>query len=420
MINDIWEILKLSDLMKYLEPIKIRKRLCDFIFLIPLILSIKDRIGKTRLLKISIATILKFGIEEQINEENIIWYRYGPYLPIGEKVIKYLLDNKIIEEIVEPSTVLEESRKPRGNQKVKYILTENGIQWISRRIEGIDREPTYLEIVEYIEKCIFSPLPQLIKHILDEARAKRLFDYENKSFSGKIHIKIFDWNDYGSGVIKPYHYTLLYSYARTKHYLERFRKKNERNWPDISRTVDYEQIPEVVKSDTLFRDVSVRRLDSLVPLSSIFEKQDPPYLTHDKIEAKNYIHNLWYIVEAVNVYHVLSRSSPTLNEIATLCLSNYLVNQENLEKKKNKWKERDNIRSKMKQMRERLIRNEINKLCDYRILKKKKYGRKYVYTITAKCFYDVLLNKEYKVLDPITLRKLYQKRVKTLLVKLDS
>lgn len=337
-----------------------------------------------RIAKVAGYFILKYGSEK--NKKRLIWYRHGVYPVHLERTLKILLEKGIV-----------------GETENRFFLTTEGLSWISNRIEHVKDSPQYIEILDEIDQCLFTPMPELITRI---AKLSPHLNYKEHYIGSKKICKVFDWKNFGSGIIEPYHYTLLLSYSYSEKYFEeqyfleaeKVSKKNEFSSP---RFINYDNIPNVISSDNL-KKRRRKYMKELVPLVHIFDKKDPSYLTQIKIEGKNYIANLWYVIESINIIHVLSGLRPSCDEIARTCLTNYLVN---LQGYNSKTKE-------IRRMRERMIKNDITKLFEHGILSRKKWERTYIYQLSAKSYYDVILEKEYEVLDEELMKELYNKKIR--------
>jgi len=377
--------MKSGNLRSYIKKTEINETMCTLRYLLPSILrqhSIKAKgngIKKTRLAKIGGYVIEIFGAKEQ--KDSVIWYSYGPYPLNLEQEIEYLKQNNIINV-----------------ENDKLILTEQGLRWISNKLADITSEPQYLSIIKEIDNSLFIPTDQLIYEIV---RRSPHLKPKLQSIGSMRYIRLFDWENYGSGIIQGYHYTLLKSFAIFEKYLEKIDIPLSNEEAYGVRIIDYDEIPYCLKSNQLEKKYAKMGQYPL-PLTKIFEKEPPPYIKETKIEGKNYIYNLWYIVDAVNIIHVLSNLAPSIDEIARLCLTNYLLAAE----------KKDLDRKQLRIMREQLIRNDINRLWEGGILIPRKYKRKYFYSLSARCFHDVVLDRDFKVLDPEIVNDLYNLRIK--------
>ena len=113
------------------------------------------------------------------------------------------------------------------------------------------------------------------------------FSYEERSIKQFRLVLVFDWSEFGTGELEPYHYSLLYSYERMKTYFEDiWGERRDRFF------LNYDKIPEKVDFRSMKR---LRRKFEKVntSLREVIQKDDPAYLTEDKFECKNYIYNLW-------------------------------------------------------------------------------------------------------------------------------
>nr|WAH99922.1 MAG: hypothetical protein OI716_00745 [Candidatus Methanoperedens sp.]WAI00076.1 MAG: hypothetical protein OI720_00590 [Candidatus Methanoperedens sp.] len=352
--------------------------LCETTTLIPLILErLKSGLTKFQLNKIASYITIRFGTKEQ--KDKVILYSFGTHLMNLESTIHYLENNNLIK-----------------TDKNKYVITECGLSWIAEKILQLEEgnasnKSIFDKMVSQIDISLFTDIPTLIKKTLS-SDAK--WDFKQREVSGNNLYLIFEWSKYGTGMLLPYMYTLLYSYSKVEKYFENKWKDNKL---DID-PIEYSRIPEHMSSTLLTR---TRKLKN-VPLTSIFEKALPPYLTEEKIEGKNYISNLWYIVEGVNILHALAGIAPTVSDISMLCLTNYQHGVLN----------KDIDEDMLKKMRESIIRNDINKLNDYGILLKDKYNRKYRYTLSALSFCDTILDRKFSVVDKPILKSIYETKIK--------
>ncbi len=365
-----------KNILEYTSAVETSYYLCEITTLLPLILTrTKKGILKTHLNKIAGFITINYGNERQ--KENIILYSYGSHLMNLQSALNYLQHNNIIA-------------KDNDN----YVLTQTGLNWISEKIVHMEcniegSESTYSKIIEQIDSSLFTDIPTLIQKTLS---SDSRWGYELREVNGKDLHLIFDWSKYGTGVICPYIYTLLYSYSKVENY---FNLREDNN--DIS-FIDYSTIPDCVQSVFLPRKKTLKN----IPLTNVFEKSSPPYLTEDKIEGKNYIANLWYIIEGVNILHVLAGVEPTISDIAMICLTNYQLSAT----------KDDAVQDELKKIREGLIRNDINKLCDYGFLLKDKYNRKYRYRLSAKCYYDTILDRKFSIVDDKIIKHIYESKIK--------
>lgn len=364
----------LTDFMAELETVQ---SICDPVTLALLILT-RDTSGlyKTQWNKIAGYITTLFGTKEQ--SEKVILYSYGTHLMNFEATVQYLEAHNLIKI---------EDNKP--------IITEEGLSWIAKKLmqiedSGIYSRPVLDKIITQIDSCLFTDIPTLIEKTLS---SDKKWDFQKRVVNGKNIILMFDWSRYGTGMIHPYIYTLLYSYSKLDNY---FKTKWKENQLDIC-PVDYSKIPSNVSSIELQREKNFKN----IPLTTIFEKSQPSNLNEEKVEGKNFISNLWYIIEGVNIIHALVGIAPSIEDIAILCLTNYqhAVIVENVDP------------NGRKKMHESLIRYDINKLSDYGILLKDKYSNKYRYKLASTCFYDTILDKKFQVVDKQMLQDLFKTKI---------
>lgn len=337
----------------------------------------KSGIYKIQLNKIAGYVTTLFGTKEQ--KEKVILYSYGTHLMNFEATMQYLEAHNLIKI-----------------ENDKHIITDEGLSWINKRLLQIEENSNYNlavvdKVIAQIDTCLFTDIPTLIEKTLS---ADKKWDFKKSVVTGKNVILMFDWSRYGTGMLHPYIYTLLYSYSKLENH---FKIKWKENKFDIY-LLDYSKIPTNISSIELQRGKKFRN----VPLTSIFEKSLPSNLNEEKVEGKNYISNMWYIIEGVNIIHALAGIVPTIEDIAMLCLTNYqhAVIDEKIDP------------TKQKKMHESLIRYDINKLSDYGILIKEKYDNKYRYKLASTCFYDTILDRKFRVVDKQILRNIFDSKIK--------
>lgn len=363
-----------TTILDFVEEDKKREKLCNLPTLVALILKNAGKeLGKTRLVKVASASIINHGTVHQKDE--IILYSFGPYHMNFQSTIKYLIGKGLIKE-----------------NDNNLILTESGIKWFDIQVQEFKDDSILDGIIRDIDRFLRMDINDLIKEVLSKSKYFRAGKI--RTISGKNYITVFDWSEYGKGTIEPLHYTLLYSYSRVENYFKNMKIDHE------LMLADYDKIKNDIRSDQLIKQR--KRVHALKPLSKIFEKEHPPYLTKDKFEGKNYIYNLWYLVEGVNIIHALAGINPSIEEIAMVCLTDYQYILED----KTKTKE------DRKKSRESMVRNEVNKLWKEGILKRLSYKKKHRYMLVTLNFYDTLLDKEYSILDPKIVRMFYKKRIK--------
>lgn len=365
---------------EYVERGRIKEFLCNPTLLVPLIL---ERVGKKfgvskstkfQLNKVSGGVTYSNGSVEQ--KDLLIFYSYGQYLMNFESTTNFLLKKGIIQE-----------------SKEGFVLTHQGLEWLHTQVTDLKNEKAFDEVVTDVDRLLITKIPIIIKDLLDRSDH---FKPVIRTISGKNFLTVFDWSYYGKGIIQPYHYTLLYAYSRIEDYYIRL------NSDDKSIFTDFNKIEDNINSDLLVKQRKKLRKNLTLPLTRIFEKSRPPYLIQEKIESKNYIHNLWYIVEAVNVFHAIPQINPSIGDIMKICLTDYMGALEDPNK----------TRTELKKMRESMIRNEVNKLWEEGILARTKIMNKHRYILKSLSFHDVMVDRDYRVLDHDVLRRLYNKKIK--------
>ncbi len=366
-----------SSLTDFMVEIRTAQSLCDPITLVLLILT-RDRVGlyKTQLNKIAGYITTLFGTTEQ--SEKVILYSYGTHLMNFEATVQYLEAHNLIKI---------EDDKP--------IITEEGLSWIAKKLlqveeSGIYSRPILDKIISQIDTCMFTDISTLIEKTLS---SDKKWDFKKNVVTGKNIILMFDWSRYGTGMLHPHIYTLLYSYSKLENHFKTKWKENELDvYP-----IEYSKIPNNVQTTELQREKNFRN----IPLTTVFEKSLPSTVNEEKVEGKNYISNMWYIVEGVNIIHAFAGIAPTIEDIAMLCLTNY---------------QHAVIFEKInpvgqKKMHESLIRYDVNKLSDYGILLKDKYNKRYRYKLASICFYDTILDRKFQVADKQMLQDVFKTRI---------
>lgn len=365
------------------------KSLYDLDFLIPLVLfrgklkGIREGVVRFQIAKVVAWIFVNSRICSV--QESVFIYRYGPYILKFEDALADLLRRNILEVITD-----SEGQK-------RFCITDEGQRWIISRLRDQDYRKNHT-IIEEIDRCIFTPIPDLIMEI---AGKSPLLHPTKRSIGNKELIKVFDWRNFGDGRVHGYHYTLLRSFYKLEdHFHKEFHKacaKIEDGENDYRyRIVDYSTIPETITSQDLFKDKEEKHT-----MRYIFNKNDPRSIKEDKFEGKNYIGNLWYVYSAVNITHILAQLAPTINEVARICLTLYEYAME-----------QDVPFPDIRKMRESAIRPDMHKLMKFGLLNKKKIGRCYVYTIRAKKIIDTFTSDTYSLLSEDRIRQLYKEIVR--------
>ena len=344
-------------------------------------------ITKTQLDKQAGLFIQRYGSTAQ--KENLHTFRHGPYLIDFDNTLMDLENNGIIAT----------------TESGEYRITSKGIVWLDEILRIFGRHPKFLEIQEFVSDNLFKKVRELSKNIYEEADD---LIYKSKDI-GEYNLKlIFDWSTYANGIPESYHYVLLYSYGRMEPYFKGLHGDFLKH-----SLVSYDEIPDMISFSSLPKPKKKFEYDA-PPLHKIFQKEFPKYLNTNKFESKNYIHNLWYIIEGVNIIHIFENICPGLDDLAILCLLNYRYAWEEKEEKE-KEGEKEDRRKELKEMRDRMIKNDVYKLHDWHILKKMKWKNHVRFQLSAKNFYDEAYERTFSVLSPDIVRKLYYKRIKPFL-----
>ncbi len=213
-----------ASLTDFMVEIETAESICDPITLALLILTRnKSGLYKTQLNKIAGCITTLFGTKEQ--SEKVILYSYGTHLMNFEHTVQYLEGHNLIKI---------EDNKP--------IITEEGLSWITKKLLQIEESRVYSrpiveKIMAQIDACLFTDIPTLIEKTLS---TDKKWDFQKCVVNGKNIILMFDWSRYGTGMIHPYIYTLLYSYSKLDNF---FKIKWKENELDIF-PIDYTKIPK--------------------------------------------------------------------------------------------------------------------------------------------------------------------------------
>lgn len=364
------------------------KSIYDLDFLISLIFLRGKRKGKEDMGRFRIAkTASRFLVNSETISilESVFIYRYGPYVLKFEDALADLIRRNILEIMID------------DKGRTRFCLTDDGQRWIMSRLRDENYRITP-ELGREIDRYIFAPIPDLIMEIAEKSP---LLHPIKRGIGNKQLIRVFDWRNTGDGKVHGYHYTLLRSFYRLEDYFaEEFNQALARIEGGEDeyrhRIVDYSTIPEVITSEHLFKDKKEKHT-----MRYIFNKNDPKSIKEDKFEGKNYIGNLWYIYNAVNIIHILASIAPTIDEIARICLTLYEYAME-----------QDIPFPEIRRMRESAIRPDIHKLTRFELFNKKKIGRYHVYTIRAKKIIDTSTSDIYLLLGEDRIRHLYNEKVR--------
>ncbi len=312
--------------------------------------------------------------------EVLVQYRLG-IIPLDiYKAIIELVNNGYIDVVISE------------NKKV-LVLTEKGERYFEDILPKLKEHNLYDDIIEEIKDLHLKNTHELTE--LAYKRSKYLRYYVKYTGNHKI-VHVFDWTNYGDGTVKPYHISMLFAFAHYENYFESLRSK----LPDIAK-VDIDCIPAEVESLELLKRRNKQRF---VLLPDIFQKRQPPYLTEDKEEGKNYIANLWMIVEAINIFHTLAKIAPNADEIGCLCLKDIFYGKQTNFKHIS--------REKIKLLKEKTIKNDLKKLLKWGIIEQVKCRGETRYKLSARKYIDSYIGREFKVLDKNILITLYYGKIK--------
>lgn len=334
---------------------------------------IKDII---RITKINVISKYKLG---WLKDGNVDWLQLGPVLQGQYSMLNELQEKGFIK--------IEKNQYEDEMFRYLFEITKDGIDFIEQKLRMIDIETDHSVKIPFEDDII-----NLLKLENDEL-VNLATEYFGKSNALEIHnigefkiIKIFDWEKFGDGIWKKCYDTLLWSIQSIEE-SNRFKKIDANIFEFAHQRID----------EFYFKSKNNETL------RSIFQKSLPPYLSEDKIEAKNYIINLWYIVEAVNIFYVLFGFYPDFDDIARMCLLTYKLEDRKPAKRKDF--------NKLRRLRESILRKDVDKLVDSGILKiVGKHKRKYFYGTSAQKFIDYDNNYVFLLCDPVLVRKKYKQR----------
>lgn len=164
--------------------------------------------------------------------------------------------------------------------------------------------------------------------------------------NGKRMLLIFDWKVYGNGRIEPYLELLHYLCLKSKEYI--VSKINFKGYINSSINLD---------------------------VKYVCKKGLPRSIKKDMIEGRNYIHNRWYLYEAVCLLHSMYKICPTIHDIACSSLGIFLM--------MHKGKYSKEI---IRKTQESSIRNDILILSHFGMLSRQKIGKSYYYSAISPIF----------------------------------
>lgn len=327
--------------------------------------------GSVRLAKINV--ILKYE-KGWLKENQVILASLGPICLHQNRAIGVLNDMGLIKV-----------RKLKTNERFKYefLLTDEGIQYIEEKLNNLININEINAKIPYEDKII--NLLKLENNDLVD-RATHLFAIKNNYRIIRVGefkiIQLFDWSVFGDGKWRDYHDSLMWAlFSMEKHGL--FRTMG-------SKRIEFD--------DQKQPDTYYPQLKTSLSLQRTLHKELPPYIGENKIEAKNYIVNLWYILEGINMFHALFKMCPNIDDIARICLLTY-----KLEVEERGYQENTTLRK----LRESILRKDLDRLVELNLLKNPgKQGKMFSYQIPATKF--VYQNDELNLLNPELIRSKYQ------------
>ncbi len=352
--------------------------------LIPLVIWKQQKVGPIRLEKTCIIILLQ-NFPTYIN---IYQHMYGPFSIEIHRTIHKLINEGLIE-------VME------INNKTLYVLTEKGLKYLEEKLPILKNHPLYDDIIKEIENLHNKTTAELVEMAYEKAmKLKPIVRYIG---SHKITY-VFDWSDYGDGLIKPYHISMLFAFA----YFEEYFMKLRIRLPETA-IVSIDDIKDTIHTHELLNKIG--KGDKFILLPEILQKREPAILKEDKEEGKNYIANLWMIIEAINIFHTIPKIAPNIDEIGTLCLKNVFfgkyANFKNVSKRE------------LRALKEKTLRNDLRKLVKWGLVEPiecERSGKKEVrFKLVARRYIDDYLGKEFKVADKKLLLDFYQNKIKPIL-----
>lgn len=329
------------------------------------------------LIRIAKVNVISKYVYGWLKDRNVDWVQHGPIVEEQYPALNTLHKQGLIqiEEVI-------------SDDKFSYLfkITDDGIKLIEENLRKIDIDTNFSIKVPFEDEII-----NLLKLENDElvniatenfGRANAL---DVKNIGEFKIIQIFDWTRFGDGNWKKCYDSLLWS-LQSLNESGRFRNRDAKLFGFSYESLDEAYYFKPKREETL---------------KSIFQKSLPPVLGENKIEGKNCIINLWYILEAVNIFHAIIGLCPNVDDIARMCLLTY----KHEAAKSNRKKDTD----KLRHLRESTLRKDIDKLVGAGLLKiGAKDGKKYLYRINSLKY--IYCNEEYNLCDPVLIRNKYMQR----------
>jgi DNA-binding PadR family transcriptional regulator len=293
-------------------------------------------------------------------------YTYGW---LKEKKVELLPMGPVLEEQYPALNILHNQGLIRIEKVIsdemfryQFKITEDGVKFIEEKLRSININ-TDLSISVPFEDEIINLLKlenEELVRIATECFGNDNNDFKVNNIGEFKIIQIFDWKEFGDGNWKNCYDSLLWSLQSMDDY-GRFRERDTNlygfNYQNVAQTYYFKP-----KNGETLR--------------SVFQKSMPPSINENKIEAKNYIINLWYILEAVNIFHAIVGICPCVEDIARMCLLTYKLEVAKSYKRKDF--------DKLRRLRESTLRKDIDKLKDAGLIKiVAKDSKKYLYRISG-------------------------------------
>lgn len=309
-----------------------------------------------------------------LKEKNVDWLPMGPVLEEQYPALNILQNQGLIriEKVISDEMF-----------SYQFKITEEGVKFIEEKLRCININTDLSMNVPFEDEII-----NLLK-LENEELVKIATEYFGNNNGFKVInigefkiIQIFDWKDFGDGNWKKCYDSLLWSLQSMDDY-GRFRERDANLYGFSYQNVDKTYYFKPKNGETL---------------RSVFLKSMPPSLNENKIEAKNYIINLWYILEAVNIFHAIIGLYPCVEDIARMCLLTYKLEAAKSYKRKDF--------DKLRRLRESTLRKDIDKLIDAGLIKiVAKDSKKYLYRISGLEY--VHDDERFKLCDPDLIHKKY-------------
>lgn len=327
-----------------------------------------------KITKINVISKYEYG---WLRNKNVDWVQLGPVLEEQYHALNMLQSQGFIKI---------EKINSDGMFSYRFVITEEGVKLIEEKLRIVEIN-TNLSVKVPFEDEIINLL---------RLENEELVNIATECFGNANHFKItnigefkiiqiFNWTEFGDGNWKKCYDTLLWA-LQSMDESGRFSKRDASLFAFSYQNIDEIQYFKSRNGETL---------------RSVFQKSLPPSLSENKIEAKNYIINIWYILEAINIFHAIIGICPSVDDIARMCLLTYKLEAAKSDRRKDF--------DKLRRLRESTLRKDIDKLVDSGLLKiVAKDRKKYLYRISALTFVND--DEKFKLCDPNLIRKNYMLR----------